>query len=144
MWETIVKGGKCTSGNNADSSVLSFLVKESRLTPLHLPYHNYAGPGTHVAYNVLTKVAPVSVVDAAALIHDIEYTSNISQKDADENMIRNIKEYGIPVIPQIISICFAVKDIFGYSPETNHKIALLLKNKSKDILTQYPKMKFIL
>lgn len=132
-------------GKTTQALVLPFLINESRLTPRHLPFHNYAGPGTHVAYNVLNGVEPVGVIDAAALIHDIEYTSDqISQSDADENMISNIERYGIPIIPSIISFCFRVKDVFGYSPETNHKVAILLKSMAKPLLADFPKMHFVL
>jgi hypothetical protein len=40
---------------------------------LHLPGHNYIGPGTHVIHRVLDKIPPIDHDDALALIHDIEY-----------------------------------------------------------------------
>ena len=40
---------------------------------LHLPGHRYTGPGTHLKLNIKKGVKPKNEVDAAAMIHDIEY-----------------------------------------------------------------------
>jgi hypothetical protein len=81
---------------------------------LTLPFTNYVGPGTKIRTKVLTRTLPTSRLDAAALIHDIEYLG-ISQKEADENMRYNTNSiYHIP-----LKAAFAMKDLYGYEVEQN-------------------------
>lgn len=61
----------------------------------HIPYHNYAGPGTHVIDRLLYNKKPVNYLDEAALIHDIDYMNPYITKDqADANMANNLAKTG--------------------------------------------------
>lgn len=85
-----------------------------------MPYHNYAGPGTRVSTRLFDGDKPVSGLDAAALVHDVEYELG-DQYAADNNMMFNLfKEY--PLFPQIAiytRLSFFVKDLIGYQPKIN-------------------------
>lgn len=104
-----------------------------------MPLHNYFGPGTKLAERLDRGDVPVSGLDAAALIHDIEYENN-DQTSADNNMYWNlIREY--PYMPQIAALVragFFVKDIIGYDNKTTnsyHKYKTIVKQK--DLLNNY-------
>jgi len=85
-----------------------------------LPFHNYAGPGTHISENIHKGVKPISNLDRAALIHDIEYL-NGNQFQADNNMFKNMVKNDIFSFPlaAITRASFFFKDIFGYHPREN-------------------------
>lgn len=87
---------------------------------------------------------PVSPVDAAALIHDIEYLKGDFQK-ADENMAKNVaNNLKNPTAYLGIKFIFGVKDIFGYDPIINPDMYNYLKNKVRenDLLANYKDMQF--
>lgn len=92
--------------------------------PIHLPFHNYAGPGTRTIKNILKGVQPVSYVDKAALIHDIEYYKPDNQLRADANMERNLNKQfmlGLP-LHNMVRTAFKLKDIVGYKPKTDLQV----------------------
>lgn len=112
------------------------LYSEDQSIQHHLPYHNYAGPGTHIQQNIEAGLRPTSGIDAAALIHDIDYLSGRLQSDADKYMWHNlVEEY--PYNPGVASTAllgFQVKDLFGYPIETNPQLGYdlyQLANKQK-------------
>jgi len=70
-------------------------------------------------------VLPTTGLDAAALIHDVEYLKH-TQYDADKNMIENVG----PLLGLPTALAFAIKDIVGYDVPKN--------------ITQYDELKKIL
>lgn len=72
------------------------------------------GPGTHISERIHKGILPNGPLDAAALIHDIEYLNpKLSQQEADRNSVRN----GGPLALVTMVPGYIVKDIFGYSPK---------------------------
>jgi len=96
----------------------------------HLPFHNYAGPGTRVQEQILSGKLPVTGIDAAALVHDIEYLTGIPQTTADNQMWLNLmREYPFnPAIATTTKLAFLAKDLVGYDTQTNEKLGLKLYN----------------
>ncbi len=84
---------------------------------------------------------PINTLDAAALIHDIEYTSDMSQQRADRNMENNLAAYN-DKLSAGLALIFFVKNLIGYDVRVNNKIALYMKYKSLSLLINYPKMRF--
>jgi len=109
-----------------------------------LPFHNYAGPGTNVGSQLLNNKKPTTAIDAAALIHDIEYFRG-DQAIADQTMFDNINQ-NVLLAPfaNIAKLAFKVKDLFGYNVKTDEKAYQQLKNYaiSNDFLSEYPQMQF--
>ncbi|MDB2542205.1 hypothetical protein N9X31_02115 [Candidatus Poseidoniales archaeon] len=67
----------------------------------HLPFMNYAGPGTNVARRIRNNVEPMDRLDAACVKHDMvteprgPYTSggdSSKLRAADRRLIRDAKE----------------------------------------------------
>lgn len=59
-----------------------------------MPFHNYAGPGTHVIERLQNSKPPTTILDKAALIHDIDYMNpNITKQQADITMYNNLKQH---------------------------------------------------
>lgn len=73
---------------------------------LHFPFHNYAGPGTHVIERIQKGDLPINDFDAAALIHDMEYIGYGSRNKADLNMMANIAKSGKPFLGLTAFIAF--------------------------------------
>jgi len=68
-----------------------------------VPFHNYAGPGTLVEQRIYNKHKPVSGLDKASLVHDLEYIRDKTRTHADNHMATTLfKEY--PLNPQIASL----------------------------------------
>lgn len=112
---------------------------------MHLPHHNYAGPGTNVSAKLDLGILPTTYLDAAALIHDVEYSFYPNQKLADANMLKNLSEWS-GVTQLITKIAFTVKDIFGYTTKTTTSDEYLrMHRQARKMLdsTPYKKMKFI-
>lgn len=106
------------------------------------------GPGTHIYQRIKNKELPVNRVDAASMIHDIEYLNPfITQKQADETALRNSGGFNITeplntLESGLMRLGFATKDIFGYSPSQNYPIYKYLKSQMhlspyKDIIEKY-------
>lgn len=125
-----------------EQEIEDFLDRESLTTEMHIPFHHYAGPGTHVLRRVMTNSRPINAIDAAALIHDIEYTGNVPQHIADLNMEKNVALYNAVLTPFILNAVFTIKDFFGYSPPRNPEIAQYMKTLAPDLLKDFPKMRF--
>lgn len=123
----------------------NFYYHEESTNEYHLPFHNYAGPGTHIKERIDRGDKPINSLDAAALVHDIEYLTG-KQNDADSNMIKNLwyNNYSVPAIPLAANIGFKVKDIIGYKPDTNDSLAEHLKGEvySQNLLNDYPRVTF--
>jgi len=71
---------------------------EEKGLELHMPFMNYAGPGTHV-YNkyAINDIQPHNAADRAALIHDINYlinsNSNEGTKQADAKLLHDLQKH---------------------------------------------------
>lgn len=91
--------------------------------------------------NVLNRVRPTTVLDKAALIHDIEYTKPNNQREADNNMYANIKKAslltGIIINPLLFKI-FLVKNLIGYETKTDIDLYKYLKTRAKLTFKLYP------
>lgn len=59
---------------------------------LHLPGHNFTGPGTHLYRNLVLGLKSVNKVDEAALEHDLAYANNGDKKLADKILIDKTHE----------------------------------------------------
>jgi len=87
-----------------------------------MPGYQFMGPGTHVVDRIQRSVKPINTLDKASLIHDIEYMNpNISQKQADSNMFKNIVRENPFWLPQALVIMGALKakDVIGYAQNTD-------------------------
>jgi len=74
---------------------VQYTKKETGLQ-LHLPFHKYAGPGTHLMSNLIFRVKPINSLDQASLIHDIDYLNPyISKWKADNNMASNLAKRNV-------------------------------------------------
>lgn len=105
------------------------------------------GPGTHIITRLLNRVKPINRVDAAAMIHDIEYLNPfISEYQADANALENAGHDFNP-LKYVMRIGFTLKNIAGgYKSPTNITQYLLARslvsNHYQDILKKY-NLKFI-
>ena len=110
------------------------MTREEQNTEYHMPGFNYMGPGTKIATRVMNKVRPTNALDAASLIHDVEYLKH-KQFSADNNMYKNIVSHSITNIPiaNYIRTSFLAKDLIGYELQTDPKLYELLKEK----ITEY-------
>jgi hypothetical protein len=84
-------------------------------------------------------------MDAAAMIHDVEYSYYADQSEPDKNMINNLKLYS-NAVSFITNVVFKLKDLYGYKPELVNKAEYIrLRNKAIIVLNQtpYKRMKFI-
>lgn len=61
-----------TGGPKYGGDLVSWINKVSPFE-LHLPGHNYTGPGTNLLLNMEKGKRPINSVDNAALFHDISY-----------------------------------------------------------------------
>lgn len=96
---------------------------------MHLPFHNFAGPGTHIMERVLAHQQPTTFLDRAALIHDVEYLAG-DQFHADNNMWLNLIRHNPLALPiaNAVRLGFLLKDVIGYNPEVNRNKYIMLKN----------------
>ena len=72
--------------------------------------------------NVHEGKKPISNLDRAALIHDIEYLKG-NQFKADNNMFKNMVKNDLFSFPHaaVLRAAFLFKDLFGYSPKENKR-----------------------
>lgn len=114
-----------TKENNL--KIHDIIVKENT-KEFHIPFHNYAGPGTHVLERLNNNRRPTNDLDYASLIHDIEYMNpNITKKQADDNMINNLKKTKHPMVALGASVLLKLFNKMG-SKENDKEKYLLAKN----------------
>lgn len=109
-----------------------------------MPYHNYAGPGTNVKMKLDLNVLPTTYLDAAALIHDVEYSYYQDQKVADDNMIDNLSKWSTTV-KYLTKAAFFLKDVIGYKVHTEGRTQyLIMRKQARTMLdrTPYKNMRF--
>jgi hypothetical protein len=100
------------------------------------------GPGTHIYHRLLTHVLPINQVDAAAMIHDVEYLNPyITEKQADENALANAGSYFNP-LKGVMKIGFTLKDLKGgYNSEKNYDMYLacreIIETEYKETVNKY-------
>lgn len=106
---------------------------------LHVPTHNFLGPGTNVAKRVSSLNLPINRADAVALVHDIEYYG-LPEHTADNNAIHNAT--GITKIAMLAA--FKLKNAFGgMKPKRDldlyHRLKQIVQTYKpyKDILDKY-------
>jgi hypothetical protein len=87
------------------------MEKENNNIEHHLPFHNYAGPGTKVITRILRGDIPVNYLDATALIHDVEYIRDSSRKHADQHFRDNLNKNGWPVTKALTSLLFSIDPV---------------------------------
>jgi hypothetical protein len=99
--------------------VISTLRREQDLTQWHLPFHNYAGPGTRVFTNILTGVKPTNYLDRVAQEHDVNYTDGtMTQLEADNIMIKKVP---LPYLPEL----FLLNRIFNFGKKTTYPVTVV-------------------
>lgn len=100
------------------------------------------GPGTHIHERLTKHVLPINRVDAAAMIHDVEYLNPyITEKQADDNALENAGSYLNP-LKGVMKIGFTLKDIKGgYNSEKNYPLYLkckrIIQSDYKDVVSKY-------
>lgn len=100
---------------------------DPKSSQLHLPLHNYAGPNTHIKHNIKSGLMPVNDLDAAALIHDLDYINpKVSQFEADNNMWKNLlrKSFFNMPVANFTRLALLAKDLFGYNPPKDYNAYL--------------------
>lgn len=106
----------------------------------HLPFHNYAGPGTHVIERVTGKIKPTTMIDAISLVHDMEYIRDDSTTDADRKMVTSLFT-SYPFMPQLAgtaAVAFTANKILGLSKGSNRPdIYNQYKAQAQELLTDY-------
>lgn len=136
---TTLGGGGSTLNHELGSLLFPESVTQQEY---NLPGHNYAGPGTRVRARIINGDKPVNTLDAASLVHDVEYLSGL-YTDADSNMVTNLaaSKSGFTV-PTYLAL--KTKDMIGYTPEANLRDYKLAKDLvlSKGLLDGYPDIIF--
>lgn len=92
----------------------------------HVPYHNYAGPNTRTVARVINGDKPTTLLDAASLIHDIEYYSG-EYSIADMNMVHNLaKNYSI--ITGLVYDVMMIRRLSKYQPAKDKRTYWYLRD----------------
>lgn len=121
-----------------------FELKPETTKEYHIPYHNYAGPGTRVLQRVFDKKQPINSLDAASLIHDIEYYI-MDQQTADDNYFWNLISQSKANLPLAVlsRLSFYLKDLIGYKQEKDiNKYTIAKQLVQENQLLKNYKMKF--
>jgi hypothetical protein len=97
--------------------------------------YNYAGPGTQVERRLAQNIQPIDGIDAAAKIHDIDYTLNfqkrmkrgekVSKQEvqmADKKFVDSVKQNKAdnPVLATIIPPVFKAKEVAENAGALSH------------------------
>lgn len=88
---------------------------------------------------------PTTFLDAAALIHDVEYSFYADQTKADENMATNVALFS-STLSLAIKVAFYIKDLYGYEPKLlDYDEYIILRNRARQMLnsTPYKRMMFL-
>ncbi len=110
----------------------------------HIPFHNYAGPGTHVLTRIERGDQPINDIDAAALVHDLEYIRDNSRIHADAHMALNMLRATKTPIPSMLSTsAFAIDAVLGNNRTLGKPhIYEMYQPKAKNLLINYPGVSF--
>lgn len=81
-------------------------------TEYHIPFHNYAGPGTHITSRIIRGVQPINFIDEAALLHDIEYIKPDNKIAADTKMVDTLKKTS-PLVAFAAAVLFKLRQLLG-------------------------------
>lgn len=92
----------------------------------HVPYHNYAGPNTRTIARVINGDKPTTLLDAASLIHDIEYYSG-EYSTADMNMVRNLAS-NYSIITGLVYDVMMIRRLSKYQPAKDKRIYWYLRD----------------
>lgn len=108
----------------------------------NLPFHNYAGPGTRTKARIIDGDKPVNTLDAAALVHDVEYMSGLYDR-ADTNILNNLAQ-NAPSTFMPTLLAMKIKNMAGYKPKSNVKDyhAAMKMVLDKGLLNDYPSVTF--
>lgn len=60
-------------GMKAGKGIVNNILNSGKLPELHLPGHNFTGPGTKLRERLLRGDKPINQLDEAAMTHDIAY-----------------------------------------------------------------------
>lgn len=75
---------------------------------LHVPLHNFMGPGTHIIHRITNGILPINQADAASMIHDIEYLW-VPQDLADQTALANARG---SIFDLVMNVGFYIKEEF--------------------------------
>lgn len=94
------------------SQLDKFIHDELSSSEWHLPFHKYAGPGTHIINNLQQHVQPTTALDRISRHHDIEYLKPNNQQQADSEMVEDLLREPLypPVIGAATYAAFKIKD----------------------------------
>jgi hypothetical protein len=113
-------------GDAIPDYVEQFMHREEEQKEHHLPFHHYAGPGTHVISNLMKDVKPTTYLDEVSRQHDIDYLKPNNQQKADNIMVKKLlKHYWyMPQIGAVTKVAFVLKDFLGLkdNDETDERI----------------------
>lgn len=128
------------SSYNPILAKLEDLAQAEQGLQLHLPGHNYAGPGTHVISNILNGVQPVDYLDSVSLQHDLDYSRSSTLSEilkADDKMIKDINtrsDFGIfSAEDTLANLALKFKNILGSTygvqetPLSDNEYSLLME-----------------
>jgi len=135
----VVCGTKKSKFISASTSGKGFLNKEINSLPfeMHLPRHNFTGPGTKLNKRLnpdLTPKAwskPINRVDQAAYHHDIFYVKNKDTKTrnevCDKNMLEELDGIYNPILQEriyhrIVRPIIGTKKRFGMGLKKNDRV----------------------
>jgi len=96
----------------------------------HIPFHNYAGPGTHINERINKGDKPINDLDKASMIHDIDYLNPyITKEQADKQFVDNLKRHGHPILGAIAKLAFKIGNGLA-SDGKDYEKYIELKNKA--------------
>jgi hypothetical protein len=105
---------------------------------MHLPFHNYAGPGTHLNTRINRGDIPINKIDAAALIHDMEYVRDSNRVHADEHMTQSLGNGTYLSSGNLFKKIFALDSILGNERTMNRPdLYEQFKPKAEQLLKGY-------
>lgn len=105
---TTIASNLADTSNDGGIPLLLINDPEYKGPEIHVPTHNFLGPGTNVVKRVSSLDMPINHSDAVALVHDIEYYG-LPEHIADLNAIQNAKGS----MKYIMKAAFKTKDLFG-------------------------------
>jgi hypothetical protein len=120
----------------------TFIIKPGEAT--HLPFHNYAGPGTPVYNNIIDGIKPTTTFDAISLVHDVEYIGYENRDIPDAQMVASIrKEYGDTLANQVKSV-FKLDSLMNNRTQNDKNTYNQLKPLAVELLNKsgYAHIKF--
>lgn len=100
-----------------------------RTKEYHLPFHNYAGPGTNVFDNVMNGKMPYSNVDLTSLYHDVDYLKSAGKSGVNADL-KAMKNTNNGMMKAAMGLAALTNQYLG---AINHPIPNLTNMETNDI-----------